>query len=985
MKRILPFLYFLFSGFIIHAQAVLSLSSDTVKISSSRDSGELVIRNRTRNVPGVLYNKGNGTTEFRELKFIRVGDSTLLILGKDTVGVGLGTGGGGSVYAGEPDIQLSVEIQDATHMKLHWWKTNADLYESPRIGVIGDSQGKGDFASAYPYSIVGRLQSFIYASANNPAVTNYSQNGYNSRRLAPTGSNQYVDNQYNITKALADGNKIIILCNTSNDFFVNGAGGVMSVAESMANTLLINDVCVKAGATLFVVSSFPRQALPSVERDSLNVMAGLLNQKFGNRCAYVYHLIEDPASPNHLNPAWQVGDDVHLNNTGANVVYSAIRDMLTSYYTANTSVTKYQLQKSSSFNGKFADYQYVAKPNDPNLVLPPDSSFYRVRLAYNNGYFSKWSNVIQGVNAHQDSVYNKVPLLSVNKPQIVFLPVNSGTLTADASDPNTGGTIAIYNWFKVLGNVATIVNANSANATVTGLVEGTYVFRCQVTNNFGLSSYADATITVFVPDSNNTASKFNFNLSPQNISGWLDVSGGPFVMGNNGASWTSNINNITLVNKSNLESIWGSSFYGNTGSDIGQAIPDGGGFPISPSVLASGWYSNNMAYLDAGSNQMKLTGLSPAKKYKLKFYSSLKTSANLAANPTVFVVNDNVLNKKQVNAVGNTSNVVIFRAIIPDVNGEVPFFVGIVPGVSQYGMVNGLTVQEDSLQGAAISPVVTPGTNAAIQLPNNIAYLSATVADADGAIVSVKWIQVSGPDQAHITDDISLNTTVTNLSQGTYVFRCTAMDNYNATGYGDMQVVVSPPSTNPILNVGVSQNSNSLPGWTFLAGSPHQAVISDTGRIGSTIVTVSTVSGSNHSPYLGNFTAANTGETNNDGGGFIMPLLAQQGNYFNENAFDPAKPQIQITGLPSGTYKVTMFGSLQSSYTSAHGVNANTEYRVNSASPITVNAAGNTSQAAVFTGISVTGGTMKLYYNPTTAGSDSYLGVLCFFSIEKTN
>jgi hypothetical protein len=201
-----------------------------------------------------------------------------------------------------------------------------------------------------------------------------------------------------------------------------------------------------------------------------------------------------------------------------------------------------------------------------------------------------------------------------------------------------------------------------------------------------------------------------------------------------------------------------------------------------------------------------------------------------------------------------------------------------------------------------------------------------------------------------------------------------------------MQVVVSAASNNPTLNVGVSFGVNSLSGWTFLAGSPHQGAISTTATFVSKEVTVSTVSGSNYTPYLGNFTAATTGETNNDGGGFIAPLLAQQGNYFNENAFDAAKPQMQISNLAAGTYTVTMFGSLQSSFTSANGVNSNTEYRVNGGSPITVNTSGNTSHAAVFPGITVAeNGTIKLYFNPTVPNSNNYLGLLCFFSLEKTN
>lgn len=971
---------------LLHAQNVLSLTSDTVRITGATDSGELVLRNHTRSTPGVLYNKGNGITEFRTLRFIRVGDSTLLILGTDTVTVAAGGGSSSNVYYGDPDISLSATVTDPTHMRFNWWKTDNDFYQSARIGIIGDSQGAGGFASSYQFSIFGRLQNFIYSTANNDAVTNYSVSGYNSRRLSPTGSNPYVDNQHNITKALADGNKIIILCNTSNDFYSAAAGGVTTTAESMANTLLIADACQKAGATLFVVSSFPRTSLDSLQRDSLNIMAGLLNQKFGSRCAYVFHLIEDPANPNKLLPSLQVGDNIHLNDAGCAIVYNAVRDMLTSYYTSNTTVARYQLQRASTFNSSFSDYQSIVQANSPTVTLPADSGFYRVRLVYNNGYYSKWSNTTQGTLAHQDSIANQPPIVVSGGSKVLFVPVSTTNLTVTASDPNTNGSISGYNWFVAQGNAVSFATPAAATTNVSGLVEGTYIFRCQVTDNIGLTAFADQVVTVEVPDSNNTAAKFNFNMAAQNISSWTDVSGGPLAATANGATWTDNIHNITLVNISNSPSVWGTSFYSNTSNSNGAPAADAGGYVIPQPVMLSSWYNNGIAYSGSASDQMKFTGLSPAKKYKLKFYSSLDASFNLDANPTVFVVNDNLLNQKQVNANGNTSNVVIFRGIVPNAQGEVPFFVGVLAGQSLFGLINAATIQEDSVQGSPVAPVVTVGSAVSIQLPVNSATVTATVSDVDAAPVSATWTQISGPAGTQIANPSSLQTSINNLSAGTYVFRCTVTDNYGASGTGDVQVTVAPPSNDPILYVGVTQNSYSVPGWTCLFGSPNQGTVTATGTLGANTVTISTGIAANWAGFLGQYTASNTGETIDDGGGVLAPATVQQGNYFNENAYDVSKPQIQITGLPAGTYKVSMLGSLQSSFAASNGISGTTEFRVNGGSPVTINTAGNTSHQAVFTNITVdASGTMNLFFNPTTPGSNNALGLLCYFILDKTN
>ncbi len=830
---------------------------------------------------------------------------------------------------------------------------------------------------------MGKLQGFLYAVANNAGIINYSQNGYNSRNLAPTGSNAYVDNQYNVTKALLDGNKVIILCNTSNDFYSGSSGGVMTVRESMANTRLIADACEKAGATLFVVSSFPRDVLSESQRDSLRVMAGLLKQKFGDRCAYVYRLLESNTNPGLLNPAYQMGDGTHLNDAGSNVAFAAVRDMLTAYFNTNSQISKYQVQRKPAFSSAFSNFQFVDQPNNPELSLAADSNYYRVRIEYTNGYYSKWSNTVQGTLAHQDSVYEQPPLVTVTAPVILFLPTNSTTLVASASDPNAGGSIASYQWQKVMGGTATLTNATTSSLSVSNLAEGTYVFRCQVKNNINLSFYADAIVTVRTADSSSTAVKFNFNLSPQNVSGWIDVSDGPFSTNNINKAWTG-ADNISLVNLPNAATKWGANFYGNSDNANGQAVADAGGFVISSAVIGSGWYSNSKVYTDTSSNQMKLTGLSPSKAYKLKFYSSLSSSLSLDANPTMIVVNNSVLNHRLVNAVGNTSNVVIFRGIVPSAGGEVPFFVGVPFGQAQFGMINGLSVEEDTLPGTNGAPQVTGGSSQTITLPANVATLSATAFDPDGPLQSVTWTQVYGPGATILTPD-QLTSNVTLGAAGTYIFRCTAKDNYNATGYADVQVIVEAASTNPVLYVGVSSEDYTLSGWTVLYGAPHSTVISGTGMLADSTVAISTIATANWTPLFGYLTSDKTGETVDDGNGFVAPLRAQQGAFFNINTYNSAKPQFALSNLPNGTYKVTMFGSLQSSVVTSLGANMNTEFRVNAGTAQTINTASNTSQKAVFNGIVVSDGTMNLFFNPTTGGSSSYIGMCNFFILEKTD
>jgi hypothetical protein len=70
-------------GQVSFAQYIYTIKADSVKITNSCDTAELIIENHTQNVPGFLYNKGKGRTEFRRAA-IKLNDTTYII-GGDTI------------------------------------------------------------------------------------------------------------------------------------------------------------------------------------------------------------------------------------------------------------------------------------------------------------------------------------------------------------------------------------------------------------------------------------------------------------------------------------------------------------------------------------------------------------------------------------------------------------------------------------------------------------------------------------------------------------------------------------------------------------------------------------------------------------------------------------------------------------------------------------------------------------------------------------
>jgi hypothetical protein len=89
---------------------------------------------------------------------------------------------------------------------------------------------------------------------------------------------------------------------------------------------------------------------------------------------------------------------------------------------------------------------------------------------------------------------NQAPAANAGSDQSITLPTNSVSLTGSGTDSD--GTIASYAWTKSSGGAATITTPNAQNTSVTGLVQGTYVFQLQVTDDDGATGTDTVTVIV---------------------------------------------------------------------------------------------------------------------------------------------------------------------------------------------------------------------------------------------------------------------------------------------------------------------------------------------------------------------------------------------------------------------------------------------------------------------------------------------------------
>jgi hypothetical protein len=88
-------------------------------------------------------------------------------------------------------------------------------------------------------------------------------------------------------------------------------------------------------------------------------------------------------------------------------------------------------------------------------------------------------------------------------------------------------------------------------------------------------------------------------------------------------------------------------------------------------------------------------------------------------------------------------------------------------------------------------PTANAGSDKSIVLPTNSVQLTGSGSDPGGSIASYTWSRISGPTQYTFSNNRIASPTVSNLVQGTYVFRLTVADNAGATDSDDMTVTVN--------------------------------------------------------------------------------------------------------------------------------------------------------------------------------------------------
>ena len=350
------------------------------------------------------------------------------------------------------------------------------------------------------------------------------------------------------------------------------------------------------------------------------------------------------------------------------------------------------------------------------------------------------------------------PIANAGTNQTITLPTNKVNMDGSGSVAPSGNIVS-YAWTQTSGpSTATLGTPNSAQASASNLVAGTYIFQLTVKDNNNAT--ATDLLTVLV----NPA----VNIPP---------------VANAGSSVT-----VTLPLNSTSLNGSASSDADGTISSYRWAQVSG---PSTASLTSAGTAVATASNLIAGVYNFELTvtdnsGASSKAQVKITVVAAglQPPIANAGANQTI-TLPTNQVNMDGSGSVAPSGNIVSYTwtqtsgpstATLGTPNSAQASAGNLVAGTYIFQLTikdNNNATATDLLTvlvnpAANIPPVANAGSGITITLPTNTATLNGSASsDADGTITTYSWTQVSGPNTAGSTGAATATVSLTGLDRRT--------------------------------------------------------------------------------------------------------------------------------------------------------------------------------------------------------------------------
>ena len=493
-----------------------------------------------------------------------------------------------------------------------------------------------------------------------------------------------------------------------------------------------------------------------------------------------------------------------------------------------TSTVKLDGTKSADPDGSIASYEWTQLTgpvtgnfNDKKIASPTVSNLAAGNYTFRLVVTDNSGNTGEDVVAITVKNANIFPVPRAGADNTITLPLNNATLDGSQSyDPD--GTLKNFNWAYISGpSQYEITNPDAQTTTVTKLVEGTYLFKLRVWDDFW--EPADDTVKLVVkpepPPPVNTAPVANAGAD-------IEITGPANNTNLNGSGSSDPENNINSY-------LWS---YVSGPSQYNISNPAAATTALTD--LVTGTYQFKLVVTDKG-------GLSDEDLIIVTVHPAPVVNRPPVANagPNISIT----LPTRNTNLNGSLSS-------DPDLNissyawtwisGPADYHIGnpaaasstltnLVEGVYHFrlvvtdsdGLSNSDTVQVTVNAATPVNqpPVAYAGTDITMTLPMKETSLSgASSYDPDGSITAYAWAWISGPTQFDIGSPAASATTLTNLAEGTYQFKLTVTDNGGLTNNDTIRIIVKPaPPANkpPVANAGTDLTITLPADYTTLDGN----------------------------------------------------------------------------------------------------------------------------------------------------------------------
>jgi hypothetical protein len=282
------------------------------------------------------------------------------------------------------------------------------------------------------------------------------------------------------------------------------------------------------------------------------------------------------------------------------------------------------------------------------------------------------------------SIANNAPVANAGAGQ----NITTTSVTLSGTGTDSDGTIAAYNWTKVSGpDGISFSNANAASTTVTGLIQGVYLFQLKVTDNAGATATATTQVVVTLAASAGKAIRVNLfgGSNPFTDTKWnnWNIAGG--------------MNSANFLYEDRTTSTVKASLAGDV-----MVVDNGTGYAANATMPAP----TVLRYNSASTSQRDLTikGLNPSKKYTLEFYASRKSTGN----KTLFVIGNR---QDTINTDNNATDYALFTDLVSNSSGSITVNISRI-GVWNY--ISGFSIVEQDGVSARTGEVLTETTPPAL-------------------------------------------------------------------------------------------------------------------------------------------------------------------------------------------------------------------------------------------------------------------------------